>query len=249
MALRFSIITVCFNAGATIGRTLASVAAQDHGEVEHLIVDGGSRDDTLAVVARGLRHGGSMESGPDTGIYNAMNKGLARATGDVVAFLNADDHYAAPDVLSRVAGALTSSGADALFGDVGMFDPATPDRTVRRYRSASFRPSRLRWGVMPAHPATFVRRGVFAEVGGFREDYVIAADFEMAIRMFANGRHSYVHLPDILVRMATGGVSTRGWRAAATINRESVRACRANGLATNQAMIMTKYARKLLEMR
>lgn len=249
MTLSFTIITVCYNAGATIRQTLASVATQNHPRVQHLIIDGGSSDNTLAVVRHNLRDGGTVVSEPDSGIYNAMNKGLAIATGDVIAFLNADDHYAAPDSLSRVATLLEDSTLSAVFGDVGFFDPADPDRIIRRYRSDNFRPSRLRWGMMPAHPATFVRASVFGEVGPFREDYQIAADYEMTIRMFASARHRYLHLPDIIVRMATGGVSTRGFGAAATINRECVRACRDNGIYTNHAMIMTKYARKIWEMR
>ncbi len=245
--LSFSIITVCRNAATTIASALDSVAAQRHGAVQHIVIDGASTDDTATVAKAHMRASGIVVSEADNGIYDAMNKGLARATGDVVAFLNADDHYAHADVLGAVAADLERSGADALFGDVAFFDPAAPDVVVRRYRSGHFRPSRLRWGWMPAHPATFVRRAAYDAVGGFRQDFRIAADFDMTIRLFADGRHSYVHRDEVLTRMATGGVSTRGLAAAMTINRECAQACRDHGIYSNQAMIMTKYARKLLE--
>jgi glycosyltransferase involved in cell wall biosynthesis len=246
--VKFTIITVCRNASATIARAVASVAGQSHPDVEHLIIDGASSDDTAAVAAAVLRPGGAIISERDTGIYNAMNKGVARATGDVIAFLNADDHYADDKVLGRVAAAFSAQNADAVLGDVAFFAPERPEQMVRRYRSAAFRPSRLAWGLMPAHPGTFVRRALFEEVGGFREDYAIAADFEMAIRMFGPNHRRLAYLDSILVWMATGGVSTAGWRAAMTINREVLRACRENGLYSNHAMIATKYLHKLREL-
>ena len=247
-APKISVITVCRNSAKTIAKTLQSVKTQSYCSVQHIIVDGASSDSTLEIVHHEIRAGGKIISEPDCGIYDAMNKGISLADGDVIAFLNADDHYAHDDVLAQVSQHFSNVRLEALFGDVAFFHPQNPNQLVRRYRSASFRPSRLRWGVMPAHPSTFIRQHLFNEVGLFRLDYTIAADFEMTIRMFLLKRRLTTFYPEILVHMATGGVSTSGWKAALTINRECVRACRENGIYTNQLMIMTKYARKIMEL-
>lgn len=245
----FSVITVCRNAEETIARALRSVAEQDHPEIEHLVIDGLSSDHTRAIAVEQVRAGGVVISEADDGIYNAMNKGLRMASGQIIAFLNADDFYARRTAISEVAELFGRSGPDAIFGNVSYFSPDDPGRAIRIYDSGSFRPSRLRWGIMPAHPATFVRKRVFDEVGFFAEDFDIAADFEMAVRMFGKSSYSTLHYPEVLVRMSTGGVSTRGWRSAMTINRESVQACRRNGIYTNRLMIAAKYPFKLRELR
>jgi glycosyltransferase involved in cell wall biosynthesis len=189
-----------------------------------------------------------LVSEPDRGIYDAMNKGLARATGEVVAFLNSDDRYAGADVLARVARAMAQDERlDAVLGDVQFFDPARPQRAVRRYRSGGFHPALLAWGRMPAHPALFMRRRVFEQVGNFRIDYRIAGDYEWIVRAFGGGRLRYRHLNEVMVRMRTGGVSTGGWRNTLLLNQEVLRACRDNGIRTHWLKILSKYPAKLLE--
>lgn len=244
--MRVSIITVCRNAGPTIARALTSVATQDHPDIESLVIDGLSTDDTIERARSAIRGGGKVISERDTGLYNAMNKGLALATGDVIAFLNADDWYPRSTVISEVVDQMARSGAEVLLGDVAFF--SDNDRLERRYRSGIFRPWLLRFGLMPAHPATFVRRTVYEKVGPFAEDYKIAADFDMAVRIFGLMRSSYVHYPHVLVHMALGGISTAGLKSAMTINHETVRACRSNGIYTNLLMVSAKYPIKLMEM-
>ncbi len=246
--LKFSVITVCRDAADTIERAVLSVRAQDYPLVEHIVVDGASTDDTAARAASVLRKGGTVISEPDDGIYNAMNKGWRRAAGSVIAFLNADDFYAHSSVLSDVARVFESDGPDAVFGDIAFFSKDDLTTLGRRYRSDRFRPSRLRWGWMPAHPGMFVLRTVYEAVGGFREDYAIAGDFEFVARAFGRGERQFLHLAQVLVHMQRGGTSTQDWRARMTINRETVRACRANGIYTNLPMVMTKYPLKLLEL-
>jgi glycosyltransferase involved in cell wall biosynthesis len=245
--MRLSVVTVCFNSAQTIEATLASVANQIDAEVEHIVVDGASTDGTAAILQAHRQQLARVISEPDRGIYDAMNKGVRVATGDVIGFLNADDVYPHNEVLSTVARIMADEHLDALFGDVEFFRPKNQDRTVRRYSSARFRPDRIAWGWMPAHPALFVRREVFERVGGFRTDYRIAGDFEFVARAFGKGELRYRHIPEVLVRMQSGGISTGGWRNTLLLNREVLRACRENGISTNLAKILSKYVLKVLE--
>jgi len=245
--MKISIITVCYNSVLTIGKTLDSVAAQMHPDTEHIVVDGASTDGTLDVVKQRGKHVTRLISEPDHGIYDAMNKGLRLATGDVIGFLNADDVYADTDVLARVSATMEADRLDALFGDAEFFRPDRPDRPLRRYRSEHFRPERIAWGWMPAHPALFLRRQVYERFGLFRTDYRIAGDFELVARIFQGGTLKYRHVPEVLVRMRTGGVSTGGWRNTLLLNREVLRACRENGIPTSLPKILSKYPAKLLE--
>lgn len=242
-----SVITVVNNSAATIADTLLSVASQVYPHVEHIIIDGASMDGTLNVIEQHRGKLAKVISEPDSGIYDAMNKGLALATGEVVGFLNADDVYADKDVLSRVVDIMERESLDALFGDVEFFRPEDPTRTVRRYRSARFSPDQIALGWMPAHPALFLRRRVYEKYGLFRTDYRIAGDFEYCARIFHGGGLVYRSLPETLVRMRIGGISTGGWRNTILLNREVLRACRENGIETNVLKILSKYPAKLLE--
>lgn len=246
--LKISVITVCFNSVATLGEALASVANQSWLNVEHIVVDGASTDGTLAVIEHFSSMLTHVVSEPDKGIYDAMNKGLALASGDIVCFLNADDVYAHKEVLADIARIMSTQPLDAVFGDVVFFRPQVPEKIVRRYRSHRFHPGCINRGWMPAHPALFIRRAVFDRVGPFRDDYRIAGDFEFVARAFGPGNLRYQYLPEVFVRMRTGGVSTAGWRSKLLLNREVLRACRENGIPTNIFKILSKYPAKILEM-
>ncbi len=245
--MKISVVTVAYNAAKTISDTLNSVTAQSFPEVEHIVVDGASQDNTVSIARQLQRKGGKLISERDLGLYDAMNKGIALATGDIIGLLNADDIYAHPDVLSRIAQAFESHRVDAVLGDVGFFQDGSPDRIKRRYNSGRFTPKRIPWGWMPAHPAMFLTREAYARVGRYRTDYKICSDFEFVVRAFAKEKLNYVHLPELLIKMRLDGISTSGLKATLTINSESVRACRDNGIYTNLAMIMSKYPLKLLE--
>ena len=243
----FSIVTVCFNSVRTLEAALASVVAQNWANREHIVIDGGSTDGTLDIIARRHRTLAKVVSEPDRGIYDAMNKGLALATGDVVAFLNSDDRYIDTEVLSDVAEALAQNDLDAVFGDVDFVHPGDPDRVVRRFDSGRFHPARLKMGVMPAHPALFVRKSVFDRVGPFNPDYRIAGDFEFIARAFGDGGLHYKYLPRVLVRMQTGGASTGGIRSTLKLNAEILRACRENGIPTSALQLAMRYPAKFTE--
>ncbi len=245
--MKISVITVAYNSAATIARTLRSVARQQHPNIEHIVIDGGSQDDTVAQVQRHGSHVHTLVSEPDHGIYDAMNKGLANATGEIVVFLNADDYYAHPSVLTKVDSMFADASLDMVFGDVAFFRATQPDQPIRRYRSDRFKPSRISWGWMPAHPALFVRRSVFESTGPFQINFRIAGDFEWVARAFQNKTLRYRHLPEVVVHMQTGGISTQGWRSTVQLNCEVMRACRTNGIATNWFKILSKYPFKLWE--
>lgn len=245
--MKITVITVCRNAGHTLADTLQSVSAQSHQDVEHLLIDGASTDGTLEIAQRFGTHLANLISEPDLGIYDAMNKGLARARGDLVCFLNADDFYARTDVLETVAKRYRDSQLDAVFADACFIKPGSK-RTVRRYNSGRFSPARIRWGWMPAHPALFVKRSVFEQVGPFRTDYRIAGDFEWVARAFSSLPLKYAYLPEVLVNMRLGGASTKGWRNTIVLNKEVLRACRENGMKTNMLMLLSKYPLKFLEL-
>ncbi len=242
--MRISVVTVCFNSAKTIGATLRSVREQSYENVEHIIIDGGSIDNTLEIVAAEGAHVTKLISERDSGIYDAMNKGVRLATGDVVAFLNADDFYKNMGVLAQMVKIMQAEQLDALYGDVEFFWPGQIETVARRYNSGRFTVGGLGWGWMPAHPALFVRRALFERFGMFRTDYRIAGDFEFVARVFTHPELRYRHLPESLVRMQLGGVSTSGWRATLQLNREMMRACQENAISTNWLKMLLRYPLK-----
>jgi glycosyltransferase involved in cell wall biosynthesis len=246
--MKVSVITAVRNAARDIPATLASVAAQDWADIEHIVVDGDSTDGTADIVRREGKRVARLLSEPDTGVYDAFNKGLRLATGDIIGYLNAGDTYVAPDVLRRVATLFQSGELDAAFADVVIVDPSDTARTLRHYRSDSFVPARLASGFMPAHPTLFISRAAYARCGEYDTSYRIAGDFELCIRLFVEQRARYAYLPDVLVRMPRGGLSNSGWRAKWTITREMRRACRAHGLRTSYARLSARFPAKMLEM-
>ena len=243
-----SVITVCYNSAPTLTRALESVADQSWPHVEHIVIDGGSTDGSRQVLERYRPQLSRVISEPDRGIYDAMNKGITHATGDILCFLNADDIYANAQVLETVAHKMQPHRLDALFGDVAFFRADAPQKIVRRYRSHMFTPKRISYGWMPAHPALFMRRKIYQDLGGFRTHYRIAGDFEFIARAFSPGILRYQHLPQVLVLMQAGGVSTAGFRSKLLLNKEVMRACKENGISTNIFKILSKYPAKLLEL-
>jgi glycosyltransferase involved in cell wall biosynthesis len=241
-----SIITVCFNSSATIRETIESVLSQDYASIEYIIVDGGSTDGTLAIIGEYRDRIQTVVSEPDRGIYDAMNKGLGLATGAIVGMLNSDDFYVDSHVVTELVGALEQAGVDAVFADLLYVDKVDTARVLRYYDSSRWKPSRFRFGWMPAHPTLLVKRERYADCGLFSLDYRIAADFEMLVRLFHRNRASYVHVGRPVVKMRAGGISTRGLRHSWIINREIVRACRANGIWTTLPLVLLKIPVKLL---
>lgn len=245
--MKVSVITACYNSARTIADTIDSVSSQSYGDIEHVVVDGGSRDGTLDIIAARRTSIARLIPGPDAGIYDALNKGLAESSGEIIGFLHSDDVYADDDVIQCVVREFSSHSLDAVYGDVAYIRGDKPDRIVRVYHSGRFRPSRIAWGWMPAHPALFLAKRVFDKFGRFKTNYAIAGDFEFVARIFSTPGFRYRYLPKVLVKMRMGGISTKGWRSTVTLNREVLRACRENGIHSNYLKILSKYPAKALE--
>jgi glycosyltransferase involved in cell wall biosynthesis len=231
--LTVSVVTAVRNGAGTILRTLESIQSQSYPDIEHIVVDGASTDSTLDILRSHGSRNLSLISEKDSGVYDAFNKGVRRATGDVIGFLNCGDTYFSPDVLARIAAGFADPTIDAVFGDVLIVDEHDLEIAVRRYKSSRFRPSMIGYGIMPAHPTLFLRRSVYQKFGEYDASFRIAGDFEFVARVFARGNVSYSCLDEILVRMPRGGLSTSGPRASWTITREIRRACAQNGVSTN----------------
>jgi len=193
--------------------TLDSVAAQSYPAIEHVVVDGASTDGTTDVVREAGRRVAKLVLEPDHGIYDAFNKGLNLATGDVVAYLNAGDTFATRQAAAKLMACFDDETVEAAGADVAITD-ALGGRTVRHYRCSRFRPQRISYGFMPAHPTLFVRREVYPRLGGYDASFRIGGDFEFAARAFGRFRLRYRYVPETLVRMPVGGASTAGWRYA-----------------------------------
>jgi glycosyltransferase len=224
--MKITIITVTFNSSRTIQEALDSVAAQNHRDIEHIVIDGGSTDGTQAIVAGHPSRVARLISEPDDGIYDAMNKGLRLATGDYVGFLNGDDTLASPTAIQELVDAATRTGADALFGDLVYVDPSRPRPLVRYWRAGAYSQAALRLGWMPPHPTLYIRRRTIARIGHFDSRLRIAADYEYMLRLFADSTVRTAYVPSVLVRMRTGGASNHSIRAMISKSREDLLALR-----------------------
>lgn len=243
--MKVTVITVCFNSAASIADTLDSVAAQTHPAIEHIVIDGASTDDTVAIVRDRGKHVARMISEADRGIYDAMNKGLGLATGDLVGFLNADDMFAHRDVVASIARAAQQDpAADAIYGDIVYVRPDNLDSVVRYWASGEFSRRRLRLGWMPPHPTFYVRRSRLGEIGKFDTSLRIAADYDFILRTLGRADICTAHVPGVMVRMRTGGVSNRSLAMLWRKSSEDLFALRRSGIG-GWPTLVCKNLRKL----
>lgn len=246
--MKVSIITVAFNSAETIEDTIQSVLSQDHPDIEYIIVDGASKDGTIEIVQKYRDRITQFISELDSGIYDAMNKGIGLASGDVIGILNSDDFYADSKIISRVVQAFQQRSVDSVFGDLVYVRAENLEQIVRYYSSAKFHPHQFAYGWMPAHPTFFVKRWAYERYGLFKTDYKIAADYELLTRFLAKNKLSYHYLPEVMVKMRTGGVSTTNWKSNWTLNREIIRGCAENGIQTNLPKVLSKYFTKVFQL-
>jgi glycosyltransferase involved in cell wall biosynthesis len=243
---KVSIITVCYNSEATIRDTIDSVLGQDYPCIEYIIVDGASKDGTLGIVKEYGDKVNIVISEPDKGIYDAMNKGIWAASGDVIGMLNSDDFYVDNSAVTQLINCMEGAGTDTVYADLFMVDAKNTERVLRYYDSSTFHLGRLRYGWMPAHPTFIVKRELYETYGRFSLDYSIAADFDMVVRLLYVAGASYTYLPKAVIKMRAGGTSTSGLRSSWVLNNEIVQACRANGLKTSLPRVLLKVPAKLL---
>jgi len=207
-ALKISVITVCYNSVRTIEETIVSVINQRDANVEYLVIDGGSTDGTLNVLQKYQAHIDKIVSEPDNGIYDAMNKGLALASGDIVGFLNADDLFAEDCVLKNIAELFENFSPDACFGDLIYFS-SPQQKTVRYWQSSAFKAGAFARGWSPAHPTFYVKRAIYQQYGGFNLAYPMGNDIELMMRLLEKHRIKSIYLPLVMVKMRLGGVSNQ----------------------------------------
>ena len=225
-----SIITVAYNSANTIGDTLDSVSCQTYPKIQHIIIDGCSTDRTLDVVRTKGKHISSVTSERDGGIYDAMNKGLILATGDVVGFLNSDDVFADRYAVERIAAAFHDPNTDLVYGDLVFVARADLTRIVRLWTSRKYEAGLCSRGWMPPHPTLYVRRSVYEKHGAYDLAFPAASDFEMALRLLDGVKVNSTYIPFVQVRMRMGGQSTSGIANIISGSREVSRACKKHGL-------------------
>lgn len=245
--MKVSIVTVCFNSAATIEDTIRSVLEQEYGPIEYIIVDGGSTDGTLDIVARHNGRIRKLVSEPDRGIYDAMNKGANLAQGEIIGFLNADDVYAGPTVVSEIVEAIEAGHADGVYGDLVYVGRRNGGRIVRYWQAGQYRPKAFCSGWVPPHPTFFCRTDLYRRLGGFNPEYRVAGDFELMLR-FIEKHHIHVqYVPKPFVRMRVGGkANTLGGIIQG--NREIIRAFRTNGMDFPLQFFCLKLLRRLSQL-
>jgi glycosyltransferase involved in cell wall biosynthesis len=242
--VQLSIVTVCLNSARTLGDTLASVNAQTHPALEHIVIDGGSIDGTQELVRAHAHRVSHFVSETDRGIYDAMNKGLALARGDVVGFLNADDAFASPDTAAAIAAAFVP-GTDLCYGDVVYVRADDPARVIRHWRSGEYRRGLCAAGWAPPHPTLYAKREVLVRSGGFDDRLRVAADFDLALRLLDIEGLPVRYLPQVLVRMRAGGVSNGSLRGILQGHRDMAVALRAHGLPAGWGWSARRLARRI----
>lgn len=250
--IMISIITATYNSAETINDTIKSVLFQTNKDFEYIIVDGGSTDETIDIVkSYESEFSGRLKwvSEKDKGIYDAMNKGIKMASGDIIGILNSDDYYTSDDILQTIADAFKCQNVDAIYGDIHFIKDGVPDKCVRYYSSRLFSPFWLRFGFMPAHPSFYCKRDVFDKSGLYRLDYKIGSDYEMMVRLFRKHKISSRYVPKDFVTMRTGGASNSNLQSRLTLIKEDVKACRDNGIYTNELFICLKFLYKIFEFR
>ena len=243
--LKISIITVVLNNKETIQDAISSVLDQTYKDIEYIIIDGASTDGSIETIKSYGDKITKFVSEPDKGLYDAMNKGIKLATGDVIGILNSDDFYIDEFVIERVVREFEKKQVDSVYADLVYVNPENLDKIVRYYDSSHFNPQRFAYGWMPAHPTFFVKRKAYEKYGVFRTDLKIAADFDILVRFLYIHKISYSYIKEILVKMRTGGVST-SFNSIWINNIETLRVCRDNGIKTNIFKILSKYPAKIL---
>jgi glycosyltransferase involved in cell wall biosynthesis len=242
--MKVSIITATYNSAATLEACLRSVAAQDHKSIEHIIIDGGSSDDTLQIVEKYKSNIAKVVSEMDEGIYYALNKGISLATGDIIGILHSDDFYVNEKVISKVA-AEFEKGADSVYSDLQYVDRSNTDKVIRNWRSGEYKEGIFLSGWMPPHPTFFIRRSCYEKYGAFNTKLRSAADYELMLRMLHKHEISTAYIPEVLVKMRVGGKSNATLMNRIRANKEDRLAWKLNSLEPGMFTLIFKPLSKI----
>lgn len=244
--MKISVITVSYNAAATIEQTIQSVLSQSYTNVEYIVIDGASSDNTLQIIEKYKTRIAHVVSEKDGGIYDAMNKGIALATGDIVGILNSDDLYHNEDVLSFISTQFEDSSIDCVCTDVEIFSE-TPNNVIRYYNCRRWKPWMFRIGHQPPHPGFFVRRNVYAEVGNFNTQYRLAADFDFLLRCILKYKKPTRFINYVSVSMRSGGASQKSFKNIQRANSEVHHSLKRNGYFSIPLLVWLKYPFKIFQ--
>ncbi len=245
--MKFSIITVCFNSESTLEQTIQSVLNQTFKDIEYLVIDGGSTDGTLAILNK-YKEQLKFISEKDSGIYDAMNKGLKMATGEIIGMIGSDDFYPSNDVLLQVSAAFDKFKTDAIYGDKQFVNPENIDKVVRYWTVGEYKKENWLEGFMPPHLSFYVKRACYEQFGKYRTDFTCSADYELMLRMLYKNGVSAHYLPKVLMTMRNGGTSTASWKHRWIANQEDRKAWKVNGLQPKWYTLWWKPLSKIVQL-
>lgn len=246
--MKISIITIVYNNVESLPNTFKSIAEQTYDNIEYIVVDGGSKDGTVDVIRQNEAIISKWVSEPDKGLFDALNKGINMCSGDVIGVLHSDDIFYDKNTIANIAATFERDDSlEAVFSDIVFISKENPNKVIRRYSSKKWNPNKFVWGYMPAHTAFFVKKKCYEELGLYKTDYKISADYELLIRFLKISKVKYKYLPTICTKMRVGGLSTSGFKSLRVLNKEIIRACKENGLYTNNFMLYSKYFTKIFE--
>ena len=242
--MKISIITVCYNSATTIEKTILSVTGQSYKNIEYIIVDGNSNDGTLGIIQSHQDKITQWISEPDKGLYDAMNKGIAMATGDIVGILNSDDTFYSDTVLAQIAAFHNANSIDASVGTI--VQHKEDGKVVRVYSSKYWTPEKLKIGFMPPHPSIFFKRELFEKLGNYKLGFIIGADYELIIRFFLKGKISWGYSSITTTAMLVGGLSSSGTTSYTLITKEIQRALLMNEIDFSSFKIKMRFVWKII---
>ncbi len=228
--MKFSIITATYNSEAVITSCMASVLSQDYANIEYIIIDGVSTDNTINIIKSYQKTHNNIKliSEPDQGIYDALNKGIKHATGDVIGFVHSDDFLASPSIISTIITLFKTTNSDGVYGDLQYVNKHDTTKVVRHWESCGYSPKLLKQGWMPAHPTLFLKSSVYKTHGSFNLNYKIAADYDFILRVFGDKQLQFSYLPQVITKMRTGGASNQSIKNIIKKTKEDYRALKTN---------------------
>ena len=243
--MKISIITVTFNSAKYLEDCIASVIEQKHNNIEHIIIDGGSTDETLSIIKKYEHHLAYWVSEQDNGMYDAINKGLQLATGDVVGMLHSDDILASPDVISSIVESFENNNVDSIYGDLVYVKPDSINQVLRVWKGYNYKRSKFKYGWMPAHPTFYIKKSIVDKYGGYETHYYTASDYEFMARYLYRHKVSCYYLPKLIVRMRNGGASNSSIYSRLRANRRDFLAMKNNKIPFPLMASVLKPVRKL----
>ncbi|MDY0102513.1 MAG: glycosyltransferase family 2 protein [Lentimicrobium sp.] len=244
--MKISVITICYNSAHSIKTAIDSVLAQTHPDVEYIVVDGKSKDNTVEIIQSYGSGITKFISEPDRGIYDALNKGIAMASGDVIGFMHSDDLFASDNTLAKVSELFHKTGSDSIYGDLEYVYKEDTNKVLRYWKSGNFSIRNLKMGWMPPHPTFYVKRAVYQKYGTFNTDYKIAADYDTMLRFLGKFRISTSYLPEVMVKMRVGGASNRSLKNIIRKTKEDHKAIKDNDFG-NILTLFFKNIRKVTQ--